>query len=144
MRFLLNTNIFAELAKPKGSPAVISAVAAIVDADIYMSVLTVGEIAKGLALLTVGPKKKHLTAWLVDLERQYGDRILPVDLETARIWGELTARSQKSGIVIPPTDSLLAATALRHGLHVMTRNTRHFEATGVLLINPWEDSSIGS
>lgn len=140
MRFLLDTNVLAEFAKPKGSPAVISAVAAIADVDIYMSVLTVGEIAKGLALLTAGPKKKRLTAWLVDLEQQYGDRILPIDLETARIWGELTARSQKSGVVIPPTDSLLAATALRHGLHVMTRNTRHFETTRALLVNPWRDS----
>ena len=57
-----------------------------------------------------------------------------------RIWGELTARTQKSGVGIPPTDGLLAATALRHGLHVMTRNTQHFEASGSLIIDPWRDS----
>src|SRR4051794_15357983 len=95
-------------------------------------------MAKGIALLEVGPKKAHLTTWLATLEGQYGERILAIDAETARIWGELTARAQKTGVVIPPTDGLLAASALRHGLHVMTRNTRHFEASGALILDPWQ------
>jgi len=136
---LLDTNILTEFVKPKGNPAVKSAVTEIPSTDVYLSVLTVGEIIKGIALLAAGPKRIHLSTWLSGLENQFGDRILPVDLETARIWGELTARSQKSGAVIPPTDGILAATALRHGLHVMTRNTLYFEETGALLVNPWQD-----
>jgi predicted nucleic acid-binding protein len=103
-------------------------------------VLTVGEIVKGIALMSPGPKKKHLTRWLAGIESDYEERILPLDVETARIWGELTARAQKKGIIIPPAAGLLAATALQHGLHVMTRNTKHFEASGVFVIDPWQGS----
>lgn len=138
MRALLDTNVLAELVKPNASPAVKAALDAIPAANVFLSVLTVGEIVKGIALLAPGQRKKHLTKWLAGLEDQYGERVLPLDVETARIWGELTARTQKTGVVIPPTDGLLAATALRHGLHVMTRNTRHFEASGALIIDPWQ------
>jgi predicted nucleic acid-binding protein len=61
-----------------------------------------------------------------------------LDIETGRVWGELTARAQKKGVIIPATDGLLAATALRHGLHVMTRNTKQFEASGALILDPWQ------
>ncbi|MGC1580631.1 MAG: hypothetical protein WA766_04065 [Candidatus Acidiferrales bacterium] len=67
----------------------------------------------------------------------YADRVLPVDLETSHIWGEFTASAQKSGKIVPASDGLIAATARRHDLHLMTRNTGHFEPTGVLLLNPW-------
>ena len=139
MKALLDTNILAELVKPNGNPAVKAALDEIPTANVFLSVLTVGEIVKGIALLAPGRKKKHLTKWLAGIENQYGERVLPLDVETARIWGELTARTQKSGVVIPPTDGLLAATALRHGLHVMTRNTKHFEASGALVIDPWQN-----
>ena len=115
-----------------------SAVAEIPDADLFLSVLTVGEIAKGIRLLVTGRKKKALTSWLTGLETRFGDRILAIDIETARLWGELTARAQKSGIIIPGVDGLMAATALRHRFHVMTRNTRHFEASGSIIIDPWQ------
>jgi hypothetical protein len=140
VKSLLDTCTVSEIRKPDGNPAVKSAVAEIPDADLYLSVLTIGEIAKGIALLAPGRKKIALGAWLVGLESQFVDRILPVDVETARIWGEMTARAQKSGIIIPAADGLVAATALRHGLHVMTRNTRHFEASGALIIDPWQNS----
>jgi len=71
------------------------------------------------------------------LERDYSDRLLPIDLETSRIWGELVAIAQKAGRPVPAVDALIAATAIRHGLHIMTRNTADFEPTGVLLLNPW-------
>jgi predicted nucleic acid-binding protein len=136
---LLDTCTLAELRRPDGEPSVKAAVAAIADADLFVSVLTVGEIAKGVALLPAGRKKRGLTAWLVGLETHFADQILAVDSETARIWGETTAKAQKKGVVLPAVDALLAATALRHGLHVMTRNTRHFEASGALVVDPWRD-----
>ncbi|MBT9587060.1 PIN domain-containing protein [bacterium] len=66
-------------------------------------------------------------------------RILPIDAEVARHWGNLTAKAQLRGILIPASDGLMAATALRHGLCVVTRNTRHFAASGAQIFDPWEE-----
>ena len=137
MKALLDTCVLTELRKHDGHAGVKSAVAELADGDLFLSVLTLGEIAKGIALLAAGRKKKALGTWLTGLESNFGDRILEIDTETARIWGELTARAQKAGEIIPAVDGLLAATALRHGLHVMTRNTRHFQASGALVLDPW-------
>lgn len=104
-----------------------------------MSVLTLGEVGKGIALLPAS-RKKALASWLLALESQFADRILGIDLDTARLWGELTAPAQKSGAVILAPDGLLAATALRHGLHIMTRDTRHFSLTGALVVDPWREA----
>jgi predicted nucleic acid-binding protein len=138
MRALLDTCVLAELRKPEGHPRVKTAVAELSDEDLYLSVLTLGEIAKGIALLAAGRKRRALASWLAGLETKFGDRILEIDAETARILGELTARAQKSGEIIPAVDGPLAATARRHSLHVMTRNTRHFEASGAFVFDPWE------
>jgi predicted nucleic acid-binding protein len=134
---LLDTCTLAEIRKPNGHAAVKAAVREIPDEDLFLSVLTVGEITKGIALLASSPKKTALSSWLAALENQFAGRILGLDVETGRIWGELTARAQKKGLVIPAADGLLAATALRHGLHVMTRNTKHFETSGALILDPW-------
>ena len=135
MRALLDTCILSKLRRPKGSAAVRAAVGAVDDGDLFLSVLSIGELAKGLALVKDNAQKRKLASWLQELESEYADRLLPVDLETARIWGELTAAAQKAGRTIPGVDGLIAATALRHGLHVMTRNTADFAPTGVMLIN---------
>jgi toxin FitB len=137
LRVLLDTCVLSELRRPKGDPGVRRAVDALGSDDLFVSVLSVGEIAKGIALLEESKNKRNLQAWLQALERHYADRVLPVDLETSHIWGELTAAAQKTGKIVPASDGLIAATARRHGLHVMTRNTEHFEPTGVLLLNPW-------
>lgn len=96
-----------------------------------------GEIAKGVALLDAGARQRDLMTWLNGLESNFADRLLPVDSETARVWGELTARGQQQGRTVHADDGLIAATALRHGWHVMTRNVSNFEPTGALLNNPW-------
>ncbi len=140
MKALLDTCVLTELRQPDGHAGVKSAVAEVPDADLFVSVLTVGEIAKGIGLLAAGRKKAALGSWLTGLETKFADRILAIDAETARLWGELTARAQKSGKFVPAVDGLMAATALRHGLHVMTRNVCDFEASGAMVINPWQDS----
>lgn len=137
MRVLLDTCTLAEVRKVDGNPAVRAAVQEVPDSDLFLSVLTVGEITRGVTLLAASKKKVALASWLASLESQFAERILGLDVETGRIWGELTARAQKKGVIIPAIDGLLAATALRHGLHVMTRNTRHFEASGALVVDPW-------
>ncbi len=139
MRVLLDTCVLSELRRPKGHPGVRRAVDAFDNADLFVSVVSIGEIAKGIALLKESQNKRALLVWLQALERDYADRLLPVDLETSHIWGELTAAAQKVGKTVPANDGLIAATAQRHGLHIMTRNTEHFEPTGVLLVNPWLD-----
>jgi predicted nucleic acid-binding protein len=138
VKVLLDTCTLAEIRKPKPDEAVVEAVRAIPDQQLYLSVLTVGEIAKGIGLLAAGKKRSELTSWLAGLEGQFSERVLPIDVETGRMWGELTARAQKKGYAIATVDGLIAATALRHGLHVMTRNEEDFKATGVRVINPWQ------
>ena len=138
MRVLLDTCVLSELRHPKGYPGVRQAVDALNEEELFLSVITIGEILKGVSLLRESPKRRALETWLKTLEHDYGDRLLSIDLETSRLWGELTASAQKAGRVVHATDGLIAATALRHGLRVMTRNTADFEPTGVLLLNPWE------
>ena len=138
MRVLLDTCVLSELRHPKGHPGVRQAVYALNEEELFVSVITIGEILKGVSLLRESPRRRALETWLKTLERDYGDRLLSIDLETSRLWGELTAAAQKAGRVVHATDGLIAATALRHGLRVMTRNTTDFEPTGVLLLNPWE------
>lgn len=140
MRVLLDTCVLSEVWRRQGNPAVKTAVASFAADELFISVLSIAEISKGISLLGDGPRKRELAAWLHSLERDHADRILSLDLETAHIWGELAATAQRSGIALPAVDGLIAATAHRHGLHVMTRNVDDFKVTGVLLLNPWESS----
>jgi len=139
VRVLLDTCVLSELRRPKAHAGVRRAVEALADESLFVSVVSIGEIVKGISLIRESQRRHALQAWLQILERHYADRLLPIDLETSRIWGELTAAAQKAGRTVPGTDGLIAATARRHGLHVMTRNTGDFEITGVLLLNPWTD-----
>ena len=139
MRALLDTCVLSELRHPRGHVNVRRAVASLAPENLFLSVITTGELAKGIGLLHDSARKVSLQEWLLTLERFYADRILPIDLETSHIWGELTAAAQKTGKIIPASDGLIAATALRNGLHLMTRNTSHFASTGVLLLNPWQE-----
>ena len=138
MRVLLDTCVLSELRNAKVHPGVRQAVEACNEEDLFVSVISIGEIHKGISLLRESSKRRALETWVKTLERDYGDRLLSIDLETSHLWGELTATARKAGRVVHATDGLIAATALRHGLHVMTRNTADFEATGVLLLNPWK------
>lgn len=139
MKVLLDTCILAELRHPHKSDSIKVTLAPFTDEDLFLSVLTIGEIAKGIAYLPESRKKHNLTYWLNELEHQFSDRILPIDRDIAHMWGELTARAQSDGITVPSSDGLIAATALYHGLHIMTRNVRHFKATGVFIIDPGKE-----
>ncbi len=138
MRLLLDTCFVAELRRPRPHPGVLAEMAAHSDEDLYLSVLTVGEIRRGIALLPDGPKRRGLEAWLAGLHRQFSDRLLGIDSETAEIWGTATALASQRGLVLPAVDGLIAAQAVRHGLTVATRNVAHFRDAGALVLNPWE------
>ena len=138
MRVLLDTCVISEVRRNEGNPAALAHVEKIRGRDLFLSVITLGELTKGIALLATGKKKRQLSEWLLSLEQDYSERLLPVDPETARIWGELAAAAQDRGKPVSVSDGLIAATAIRHGLHIMTRNVTDFAETGAMLINPWE------
>ncbi len=137
MRVLLDTCAVSELRRAKPHSGVVRIIESLDSADLYLSVVTIGEISKGIALLSDARHRRDLQLWLQNLERTYAEQVLDVDRDTAHLWGELTAAAQKKGRVIPASDGLIAATARRHGLTVLTRNTADFEPAGVLVLNPW-------
>lgn len=137
MRTLLDTNVISELRRPGGSAAVRARVGEADADDLYLSVISIGEIGYGIARLSPGKRKRELEAWLSVTERHFGDRILAVDRDVAQVWGEITARAARAGRTLHAADGLIAATALHHGLRLMTRNTEDFAGTGVLTIDPW-------
>jgi toxin FitB len=139
VRILLDTCVISELQRPGGNAHVRRRVAELAPDELHLSVITLGEAIKGIARIPDGRRKRELETWVLGLEQQFETRILPVDHEVARIWGELTARAQGHGVKIPAGEGLIAATAIRNGLHVMTRNTRDFVATGALIIDPWQE-----
>ena len=137
MRVLLDTCIVSELTRKAPNVHVVKIINELDEKNMFLSVLSVGEIIKGISLLDAGKRKEELLSWVAGLERSYSERLLSVDVETTRIWGETMAHLQHRGKTIPAVDGLIAATALRHGLHLITRNISDFEPTNVLLINPW-------
>ncbi|CDK97894.1 putative plasmid stability protein stbB [Magnetospirillum gryphiswaldense MSR-1 v2] len=133
--FLLDTVVLSELRKRDRSPNVVRWLTDKAADDIFLSSVTIGEIERGIVRQRVKDPAfaEALESWLDRTIQIYGDRILPVDTQIARRWGSLSARIGNDG-----ADLLIAATALEHGLTVVTRNIRHFEPTGVALIDPFE------
>ena len=139
MRTLLDTCVVSEIRRPEGTPEVKAAVRELAEYDAFLSVITLGEIASGVARLEEGRRRRELTSWLDGLERGFAGHILPVDAETARLWGDFDAAARWAGRQVGVSDGLIAATAMQHGLRVMTRNVSHFAPMHVLIVNPWED-----
>ncbi len=137
MSFLVDTCVLSELTKPVADERVLTWFDSLDDADIHLSALSVGEIAKGVARLAAGRRKTGLERWLTGLRRDYAERIMPIDADVTLRWGEIAAASETRGRSLSVIDALIAATALTHGLKVATRNTADFQATGVPLLDPW-------
>ncbi len=137
--FLLDTNCISELVRPHPEPRVIEWFEAADEEALYLSVLTLGEIRKGVAGLIQGRRRTRLEMWLeIDLRARFAGRILPIDSAIADRWGWLAAEARRNGTPIPIIDGLLAATALHHGLTLVSRNARDFEQAQVPLLNPWQ------
>ncbi|UTT57856.1 type II toxin-antitoxin system VapC family toxin [Cellulosimicrobium cellulans] len=134
MRYLLDTNVVSELVRTRPDEQVVAWLRGLQTPQIYLSVLTVGEIRTGVQRLVPrdAARATALETWVHGLEETYGDRILPVTLEIAQRWPAVHAARP-----LPVVDSLLAATALAHGLTVATRNTRDFVDSGVPVVNPF-------
>ena len=135
--YLLDTNVVSALRRPDRHPAPIAWLKDQRASDLYISVVTVAEMERGVALQTPrDPDFAHeLAAWLERTLAGFADRLVGVDVPTARRWGRLSAALGHNDV-----DLLIAATALEHGLTVVTRNTRHFHPTGVRVLNPFGDN----
>jgi toxin FitB len=132
--YLLDTNVISETRKSRPDTGVIAFLSAAGAEGLFLSVLTLGELRKGVALRrrTDPVTAVELGIWVEGIETNFADRILPIDSATALRWGELLV-----GRSLPVVDMLIAATALNRDLTVVTRNTRDFASTGVLLLDPW-------
>jgi len=136
--FLLDTNVISELVKLKPERRVTSWVEATDEALLYLSVLTLGEIRKGVAMLPQTKRRTQIESWLeAGLSVRFAGRILAIDAAIADRWGVLSRAAHLKGTSLPVTDGLLAATALHHNLTLVTRNTRDVSATNVSTFNPW-------
>ena len=133
-QYLLDTDVLSETRKRRADEKLIAFVAETDPSAMFLSVLTLGELRKAVALKqhTDPPAAKSIAAWVDGLEFSFADRILGIDAATARVWGELSAQRPR-----PVIDTLLAATAAVHGLTLVTRNTGDVRDIDVTLLNPF-------
>ena len=137
--FLPDTNCISELVRARPEPRVTEWLQAADERMLYLSVLTVGEIRKGLAALPQGRRRTHLETWVeVELQARFSGRILGIDAAVADRWGLLAAEAKRKGTPLAIVDGLLAATALHHNLTIVSRNARYFVSARAPVLNPWE------
>ena len=138
MNYLLDTWVISELVARQPEPKVVNWIDAIEDERIYLSVITIGEIKRGIEKLPESSRRQALADWLgSDLLLRFRGRILAVDTAVMLRWGELVAKMEGAGRPLPAMDSLIAALALSHNLHLVTRNEKDFQGTGMVVVNPW-------
>lgn len=136
MGYLLDTNIISETIKKSPNPDVINWISTVPYNSIYVSVLTIGEITKGIAKLGDSKRQEELKVWLESKMTSWlEDHMLEVDVKTSQRWGRLMGETKQTKSVI---DSLIAATALHHDLVLVTRNTKDFDYPGLETFNPWK------
>ena len=137
--FLLDTNVVSELVRPKPDPRVVGWLDSTDEDLFFLSVLTLGEIRKGITTLADPVRKVRLETWLSrGLIVRFEGRILPIDLAVAERWGQIAGSLASQGAPLPVIDGLLTATALHHNLTLVTRNTRDVALTGVSAFDPWK------
>ncbi|HEY3457500.1 MAG TPA: type II toxin-antitoxin system VapC family toxin [Bryobacteraceae bacterium] len=136
--FLLDTNIPSELTRPKSDPQVENWLDNADDDQLFFSLVSLGEIFKGIAILPESKRRQQLHQWIDETLRPwFKGRVLPVTEAIAERWGILAGESQLKGRPLKVADGLIAATALEHELTVVTRNVRDFSGLGVDVLNPW-------
>lgn len=138
MNYLLDTCLLSELRKPEPDAGVVAWVSDVDEARLFVSVLSLGEIQKGVAKLADGRRKNAFQHWLEqDLLVRFEGRILPLDLDMALEWGFMSAATENRGKPAPVVDALLAVTAIVRHLTLVTRNDKDFSGFPVKVLNPW-------
>ena len=137
--YLLDTNVISELTKLQPEAKVVSWFHATNEELFYLSVLTIGEIRKGIDSLPRSNKRALLESWLAnDLVLRFAGRILDVNLDIAERWGLISAQAKMAGAPLAVVDGLMAATALHYNMILVTRNTRDVQVAGINMLNPWQ------
>jgi toxin FitB len=138
MNYLLDTCLLSELAKSKPDEKVVDWVLSENETSFYVSVLTFGELHKGVEKLPESKKKKELQVWIEnELKNRFQNRIIGIDMRVSILWGKIQCFAEKKGKPMPAIDSLIAATGIAYELTVVTRNVTDMEQSGVKLLNPW-------
>ncbi len=139
MNYLLDTNVVSEWARPRPAPQVIRWLADADEDRVFLSVITIAELERGVSLLPAGSKRESLRAWIAnDLLERFEGRLLDVSVDVAREWGAVMSAAQRAGRPLAAMDGFFAATSRAHGLALVTRNDADFAATGVEILNPWK------
>lgn len=137
MSYLLDTNVICEIVKAQPAQNVLDWINRVPEKNLFISVLTLGEIRKGVEKISDIKRREFIRLWLEnDLPMYFAERILPVDINVADQWGRL--QGSVKGHIFPAIDGLLAATALSHNLRLVTRNVRDFSSCSLEVINPWQ------
>jgi toxin FitB len=138
LTYLLDTNAISEWVKPQPDPGIVRWLDEVDEDRTYLSVISIGELRKGVERLAEGRRRDRLGQWLAsELPDRFGGRMIPVDAAIADQWGQLLAHAEKAGTTVGGVDALIAATAKVHGLQVVTRNVAHFRHLGVGVVSPW-------
>ena len=136
---MVDTCVISEMARPRPDKRVAAWLSRCEEEALFLSVLTLGEIQKGIAKLEDSRRRTRIQHWLdSELRRRFAGRILPIDEEAALTWGVVQGEVERHGVSIPAVDGLLAATAIAHNLTVVTRNEQDMRPTGARILNPWE------
>jgi predicted nucleic acid-binding protein len=138
--FLLDTNVISELTRPQPEPRVTQWLDSTDESLLFLSVLTLGEIRKGLRTMSAGQRRTRLEMWLTtELKTRFAGRLLTIDAGVADHWGQLAGDAQRQGTPTQVIDGLLAATALHHHLTMVTRNVQDFMIhNNIQAFNPWD------
>jgi predicted nucleic acid-binding protein len=132
---LLDTCVLSEGVKPQPAPPVVEWMDRQDPAELFISVVSLGELHYGVARMAVGARRRNLEAWLAEVDENFAGRVLVLDDAIARRWGRLRAANPDTPVV----DAQIAATALTYGLIFATRNVRHFRFDDLTVVNPWEN-----
>jgi len=139
MKYLLDTCVISELVVKKPNPGVLKWIDSIDPVSAYLSVITIGEIKKGIEKLPDSQRRTNLHAWLTeDLIARFSGHILPIDTGVVLIWGQLAGSLESEGKKMGAIDSLIAASAIFNHCSLVTRNEEDFKHTGISIINPWK------
>ncbi len=139
MSYLLDTNVLSETMRSRPNIQVDAWIKQVPEEALFVSVLTLGEIRKGIETVTDKKRKEKLRVWLdYEIPMWFEGRVLAIDLPIAERWGKILAAITRP---VPTVDSLLAATALHHELRLVTRNVKDFDYPGLEVINPWQNEN---
>ena len=137
--YLVDTNIPSELTREKPDARVVEFLRNVAKEEVFLSVMTIGEICKGIAALPISQRRAMLRDWLdIDVRSWFAGRIFPVTEAIAERWGNLAATAKQRGLTLAVVDGVIAATALHHDLTLVTRNAKDFDRLGIDISNPWE------